>query len=60
MQVQWLGRQPYDGIEARIAEKEADKAAINKRYADQKARYLELRGSSTPAPASAQAPAANK
>ena len=47
-------------IEARIAEKEADKAAINKRYADQKARYLELRGSSTPAPASAQAPAANK
>jgi len=47
-------------IEARIAEKEADKAAINKRYADQKTRYLELRGGSSPAPASAQAPAAKK
>jgi hypothetical protein len=44
-------------IEARVAEKEADKAAINKRYADQKARYLELRGGSTP-PAPAATPAA--
>lgn len=44
-------------IEARVAEKENDKAAINKRYADQKARYIELRGSSA---APAPAPAAKK
>lgn len=43
-------------IEARVAEKENDKAAINKRYADQKARYIELRGGSAAAPA----PAAKK
>ena len=44
-------------IEARVAEKENDKAAINKRYADQKARYIELRGGgAAPAPA----PAAKK
>lgn len=44
-------------IEARVAEKESDKAAINKRYADQKARYIELRGGgAAPAPA----PAAKK
>ena len=49
-------------IEARVAEKEADKAAINKRYADQRARYVELRGSSAApaAPAPAPAPAAKK
>lgn len=42
-------------IEARVAEKENDKAAINKRYADQKARYLELRGGgAAPAPAPAE------
>lgn len=44
-------------IEARVVEKENDKAAINKRYADQKARYIELRGGgAAPAPA----PAAKK
>jgi hypothetical protein len=48
-------------LEARIQEKENDKAAINKRYADQKARYIELRGGNTsPAPAPAPAPAAAK
>lgn len=46
-------------IEARIQEKENDKAAINKRYADQKARYIELRGGNT-APTPAAAPAAKK
>lgn len=46
-------------IEARVVEKENDKAAINKRYADQKARYLELRGGGTP-PAPAAAPSAKK
>ena len=44
-------------IEARVAEKEADKAAINKRYADQRARYIELRGSSPAPAAAAPAPA---
>lgn len=49
-------------IEARIAEKEADKATINKRYSEQKARYLELQGGSAakPAPAPVPAPAAKK
>ncbi|MFZ9150021.1 MAG: hypothetical protein ACO22T_02475 [Burkholderiales bacterium] len=47
-------------IEARVAEKEADKAAINKRYADQKARYIELRGSTAAPAAAAPAPAAKK
>jgi hypothetical protein len=48
-------------LEARIQEKENDKAAINKRYADQKARYIELRGGNTlPAPAPAPTPAAKK
>lgn len=37
-------------IETRIAEKEKDKAVISARYAEQKARYIELRGSSTAAP----------
>lgn len=48
-------------IEARITEKEADKTAINKRYAEQKARYLELQGggNAKPAPAAAPAPAAS-
>lgn len=46
-------------IEARIAEKENDKAAISKRYAEQKARYLELQGggNAKPAPAAAPSPA---
>jgi|694.fasta_scaffold110576_3 hypothetical protein len=44
-------------IEARVAEKESDKAMINKRYAEQKARYIELRGGvSTAAPAQTAAP----
>ncbi len=50
-------------IEARIAEKETDKAAINKRYADQKARYRELRGggsAAAPAQIPAPTPAAKK
>ncbi len=46
-------------VEARVAEKDKDKAAIIARYADQKARYLELRGGGTP-PAPAAAPAAKK
>ncbi len=45
-------------FEARVAEKEKDKAAINARYAEQRARYIELRGDSTPAPQ--PAPAAKK
>ena len=45
-------------IEARIVEKESDKAGINKRYAEQKARYLELQGGGAkPAPVAAPAPA---
>ena len=44
-------------IEARIAEKESDKAAINKRYAEQKARYLELQGGGNAKPAATAAPA---
>lgn len=50
-------------IEARIADKEKDKAAINARYDEQKARYIELRGGSGSAPAQAApaaAPAAKK
>lgn len=47
-------------IEARIAEKEADKAAISKRYAEQKARYLELQGGGNAKPAQPAAPAAKK
>lgn len=47
-------------LEAQIAEKEADKAAINARYAEQKARYIELRGGSTPAQQPAPAAAAKK
>lgn len=47
-------------LEAQIAEKEADKAAINTRYAEQKARYIELRGGSTPAQQPAPAAAAKK
>ena len=47
-------------VEARIAEKEKDKAVINARYAEQKARYIELRGGSTAAPQPAPAPAAKK
>lgn len=46
-------------IETRIAEKEKDKAAINARYAEQKARYIELRGGAAPQTAPA-APAAKK
>ena len=42
-------------IEGQIVEKQADKAAINKRYDEQKARYIELRGGSSTAPA-AQTP----
>jgi hypothetical protein len=47
-------------VEARIAEKEKDKAVINARYAEQKARYIELRGGSTAAPQPAPAPATKK
>lgn len=48
-------------IEARIAEKETDKAAINKRYAEQKARYLELQGGGAkPVPAATPTPATKK
>ena len=47
-------------VEARVAEKEKDKAAINARYAEQKARYLELRGGSTTTTQPAPAPAAKK
>lgn len=45
-------------LEARLLEKETDKAAINARYADQKARYVELRGGAAPPPV--PAPAAKK
>jgi hypothetical protein len=46
-------------IEGQIVEKQADKAVINKRYDEQKARYIELRGggSGTSAPAQTPAPA---
>ena len=52
-------------IEGQIVEKQADKAAINKRYDEQKARYIELRGGSSTAPAAqtpnpTAAPAAKK
>lgn len=47
-------------LEARLLEKENDKAAINARYADQKARYVELRGGPGATPQSAPAPAAKK
>ena len=47
-------------VEARVAEKEKDKAAIIARYAEQKARYLELRGGSTTTTQPAPAPAAKK
>ncbi len=47
-------------VEARVAEKEKDKAAIIARYAEQKARYLELRGGSTTTIQPAPAPAAKK
>ena len=46
-------------IEARIAEKVKDEAAINARYAEQKARYTELRGG-TPQPAPAAATTTKK
>ena len=44
--------------EARIAEKEKDKQGISARYAEQKARYIELKGGSTQS--AAPAPAAKK
>ncbi len=47
-------------IETRIAEGEKDKAAITARYAEQKARYIELRGGASAAPQPAPAPAAKK
>ena len=45
-------------LDQSIAEKEKEKEDIRKRYADQKARYLELRGGGAAAPA--PAPAAKK
>jgi hypothetical protein len=48
-------------LETRIAEKQKDKEDIAKRYAEQKARFIELRGAATAAPApAAAAPAAKK
>jgi hypothetical protein len=47
-------------LETRLLEKEKDKAAINARYAEQKARYIELRGGPGATPQPAPAPAAKK
>ena len=47
-------------VEARVAEKDKDKAAIIARYAEQKARYIELRGGGTTTTQPAPAPAAKK
>lgn len=47
-------------IETRIAEGEKDKAAITARYAEQKARYVELRGGSSTTQTAPAAPAAKK
>lgn len=49
-------------LETRITEKQKDKEDIAKRYAEQKARFIELRGAAaaSPAPAAPPAPAAKK
>jgi hypothetical protein len=47
-------------LETRIAEKENDKAAITARYNEQKARYIELRGSSSTSQTAPAAPATKK
>ena len=47
-------------VEARVAEKDKDKAAIITRYAEQKARYIELRGGSSTTTQPAPAPATKK
>jgi len=48
-------------LETRIAEKQKDKEDIAKRYAEQKARFIELRGAAATSPApAAPAPAAKK
>jgi len=47
-------------LEQSIADKEKDKEDIRKRYAAQRARYIELRGGGPAAPAPTPAPAAKK
>lgn len=47
-------------LETRVAEREKDKETINKRYADQKTRYLELKNSGTTQSAAPTPPPAKK